>query len=338
MISELPKLFDRNFATAYFLPSAGFVAIAGFIYTRLGKIAPLFNFSKESFVGDLTTLGIISLLTAVILSILTRHIVRFLEGYWTINIFHYSINLKKYLNILELRYHDALEKQKITLKTQKSVNGSLTGEEQSQLNAVADKLANRFPVRRDLVLPTSFGNTYRAFETYPKEMYGIEAIDGWYRLLAIIPKDYLSMMNDARARVDFGVNLWFFSIVLLIEYIVVAALYIRVPDWQSFFSRETMWWFPLTMLAVSYMSYVFARNAVALWGNWVKAAFDLYLPELRKKLEFKEPENAQEEITMWKRFNQAVAFRQKERLPEKEKKSSVPLPSGGRRGFLRKHK
>jgi len=317
MIGELPKLFDKNFAIAYFLPSLVFVATAHFIHFKLAKIEPYLTFSKETLLQDISAFGLISLLTAVVLSILTHHIVRFMEGYWAFDLFRYRIDLKPYFKKKEVEYFDDLNIRLNELLAKRKVIG-ISPEEQAALNEIADKLANRFPSKRDLVLPTSFGNTYRAFENYPKVMYGFEAIDGWFRLLAVIPKDYLGLMNDARARMDFGVNLWFFSVLLFIEYVVLAVFYIRVSEWQSFFTRETLWWFPPAMLLLSFVTYKFARNALALWGNWVKAAFDLYLPELRKTLAYKVPQNAQEESEMWKKFNRAVAYRQNDSIPPKE--------------------
>jgi hypothetical protein len=328
MISELPKLFDKNFAISYFLPSAGFVVTADFVFSKLAKTEPLVNFAKESLLSDLTAFGIASLITAVGLSILTRHVVRFMEGYWTFTIFRREIDLRPYFTRFEHEYFDRLTARREELRAKRQ-NNTITADEKHELSDVAARIAERFPVRKDLLLPTSFGNTYRAFETYAKEMYGIEAIDGWFRLMAIIPKDYLSLMNDARARMDFGVNLWFLTLVLLAEYIAVAAVYIRVPGWQSFFTRETLWWFPPVMVVLACLSYVFARNAVGLWGNWIKSAFDLYLPELRKKMEFKLPGTAADEVNMWKKFNEAIVFRRPDRLPEKERKPAETPPGAG---------
>jgi hypothetical protein len=129
-------------------------------------------------------------------------------------------------------------------------------------------------------------------------------------------------MNAARARVDFWVNVWFLGIVVALEYLIIAIWHIRVSDLQSVFSRETLWWIPLLALLISYLSFSFATSAVAVWGNWVKAAFDLYLPELRKKLEFPAPKTKDEEKKMWKSFNVAAVYRHAKSLPEKKIESS----------------
>lgn len=330
MISELPKLFDKNFAIAYFLPSAGFVTIADYVFSRLAKTAPLVNFSNETIFKDLTAFAVAALILAVILSLVSRYIVRLMEGYWSFTLFRRQFDFRPYLNFLEVRYFDKLSKRQEKLNA-KSLDGSISAKEDIELSDIGEKLAYRFPLTRDLVLPTSFGNTYRAFENYANEMYGVEAIDGWFRLMAIIPKDYLGLVNDARARLDFGVNLWFLSFVLLIEYVTLAAVYIRVANFRSFFTGETLWWFPLAALAFACFSYIYARNAVGLWGNWVKTAFDLYLPELRRKLEFKQPASAAEEKAMWEQFNAAIVFRRQDLLPERERKAAETPPKCSRK-------
>src|SRR5712692_4078105 len=78
-------------------------------------------------------------------------------------------------------------------------------------------LAERFPPEEDQLLPTAFGNTIKAFETYPDVMYGFDAIEGWTRLLAVIPKDYRELIETTKAETDFWVNLWFISLLILCE-------------------------------------------------------------------------------------------------------------------------
>lgn len=326
MLSELPKLFDKNFVIAYFLPSAGFVTVTQFLFTYIGKTKPLFNFSEESVLKEVTLFGLISLLAAIILSLTNRSLVRFMEGYWSFTIFQRLFDLKKRLNWLELQRYKKLINERTQLNAKRDKlndeeRKAFENEYRMQINRIEERLANRFPNKETLILPTSFGNTYRAFETYAQAMYGIDAIPGWYRLLAVIPQSYIDLMNAARARVDFWVNLWFLSIVVAFEYLILAFWHIRASDFWSVFSQETLWWIPLVALLISYLSFSFATNAVAIWGNWVKAAFDLYLPELRKKLEFPTPKTKDEETRMWKGFNVAALYRHADSLPEKKRES-----------------
>jgi hypothetical protein len=45
------------------------------------------------------------------------------------------------------------------------------------------------------------------------------------------------------------------------------------------------------------------------FGALVKICFDVYLPELSKKLNFPPPGSLEEEQNMWRRFSQALIYR-----------------------------
>lgn len=65
-------------------------------------------------------------------------------------------------------------------------------------NRLKLEIVESFPDQERWLLPTSFGNTIRAFEVYPRVMYGIDSIIGWNRLLGVIPKEYGDLYNDAK--------------------------------------------------------------------------------------------------------------------------------------------
>jgi hypothetical protein len=316
MISEIPKLFDKNFAIAYFLPAAAFVIITQCLFAQLDQVTPLLSFSKYSLLQDISAFGLVSIVVAVILSIINRYAVRFLEGYWSFTLFHHSFDLKKYFNKVEVWRYDRLNAKRKQLDDRKD---SYSDEEyQNRLSKIEDIKANCFPDNKDLILPTSFGNIYRAFETYTKTMYGIDAIPGWYRLFAVIPKDFRDPMNDARTQVDLGVNFWLLSVSIFFEYFAIVIRNGKIFT-GDIFKWENLFWVPPLAIVCSYLSYSFAKNAVGLWGNWVKAAFDLYLPKLRDALEFEIPKTSKEERQMWEYFNIAVIYKLSDYIPKKKR-------------------
>lgn len=321
MFGELPKLFDRDFAIAYFLPSAGFVAITYFFAAHFNLTSVLFDFSKESFLKDITSFGLLALLGAIILLVANRSLVRLMEGYW-------AFNLKQHFNWIEVRrYKELLAKEKRSDEEKMNYSDSnpYPRELQAERNQIKSKKAERFPDGEHLILPTSFGNTFRAFEVYSRVMYGIDAIPGWYRLLAVIPADYKNLINAARAQVDFWVNVWFLSLIIIIEYLIIVVL-VRPINFQTVFSAETLIWLPIAAIVSSYIAFRLATNAARTWGNWVKAAFDVYLPELRKKLEISLPKNNEQEREIWKNFSKAVIYRDAYRMPEKTTTPSETKP------------
>lgn len=313
MFGELPKLFDRDFAIAYFLPSASFVTASYCILIRFSLSPVVLALSADSVLKDLASLGLLSLLGAIILLIANRGIVRLLEGYW-------PFGLGYWVNWLQLRRFRRLSRESaksdVDKQSYEQRNEEFPRKLQNKRNRIKEDQANRFPNEERLILPTSFGNTYRAFEVYPRVMYGINAIPGWFRLLAVVPKDYRALLDAARAQVDFWVNLSFLSLIVIIEYYFAAFRANRLVFSGLFSGSATLHWIPLLALVFSVVAYTFARNAVQDWGNWVKSAFDMYLSDLRDKLGFARPQDREHGRRMWIAFNRAVLARNAELLPE----------------------
>ncbi|HEY9663682.1 MAG TPA: hypothetical protein V6C65_34975, partial [Allocoleopsis sp.] len=162
----------------------------------------------------------------------------------------------------------------------------------------------KFPTK-DLLLPTAFGNTIRAFEIYPPQMYGLDAIEGWNRLLAVIPKDYRELIDATKAQTDFWLNLGLLSLLALLEYICI-----------SIYKHELKaLWIPLGILTVNLIAYSRATAAAAEWGAFVKGAFDIFLPELYKKLSFAHPNDRGQERDILMSFSQAFLYRLPEMMP-----------------------
>jgi len=320
MFSELPKLFDRDFAIGYFLPSAGFVAATYLLAVHFNLFSVLFEFSKESFLKDVTSFGLVSLLGAIILLVANRSLVRFMEGYW-------AFNLGQYFNSIEVRRYKKLRRKErqSNLARRRYDSNSFPQKLRDDRDQIKEEKVSYFPDSKHLILPTSFGNSFRAFEAYSRVMYGIDAIPGWYRLLAVIPADYRNLINSARAKVDFWVNICFVSLLVAIEYLITV-VFLRPISYQTVFNAESLIWLPSALLAFSYIAFRFAASAARTWGNWVKAAFDIYLPELCKKLEFDLPKNNEQARKMWKNFSRAVIYRHADFMPEKSAKAVKTKP------------
>ena len=174
---------------------------------------------------------------------------------------------------------------------------------------LTEKRAVRFPDDEQWLLPTSFGNILRAFETYSRVMYGADAIPIWTRLLAVIPEDYRQFIDTAKTLVDFWVNTLVVSLILLVVY-VANAIYFRQVE---------LFWLPLAGLLLAFIAYRQAgRNAIG-WGNFVKAAFDLFLDDLQQQLAIgQEPSDSHRDANMWLKFSQAVYFASPQSLPMKQ--------------------
>jgi hypothetical protein len=104
---------------------------------------------------------------------------------------------------------------------------------------------------------------------------------------------------------DFWVNIWLLSFVFFVEYLIVII-----------YSGGSV---KYSVFLVSGVVFVFAyfrlKAAAVEWGKFVKSAFDIYLPELYKKLGFNENEFSEKESVIWKRFSQAVIYANPEVMP-----------------------
>ncbi len=303
MFGELPKLFDRNFAMAFFLPVTVFIWIIGEIADRFGKSANLIASLQTNLIIGTTLLVIVSWLGGIFLLVTNRGLYRFLEGYGKWNPVQVLSRLEKW------RYKKLINDIETLDDEFRKMQNNFPAEKRAQRNKLMIERSVRFPDKESLLLPTSFGNTLRAFEVYPRLMYGIESIDGWSRLLAIIPKDYRELMDNAKTQVDFWVNFGFLGFLLSLEYAGFAIYTRSLPAW----------WMFLLILLVTAISPHFAREFAVEWGDYVKAAFDVFAPQLRETLGLNSPKNRDEEKQQWTKFSQAIIYGLPEVIPELKK-------------------
>ncbi len=303
MFGELPKLFDRNFAMAYFLPAVMFIGLVAEIASRFGKGASLISSLQADLLVGASLLGVISWLSGIFLLVTNRGLYRFLEGYG-------RYNPLKLMGRIEKSSFTRLQNEIAALDDQYREYIKLDQEFPQDLRTKRNELmrasAERFPDKMDLLLPTPFGNTLRAFEVYPRVMYGIESIDGWSRLLAIIPKEYRELMDNAKTQVDFWVNIGFLNFLLFLEYVGLAILT------QSF----PAWWILILLGVVGAISPYFAQSTAVEWGDYVKSAFDVFTAKLREALGIPAPADREEEKDQWVKYSQAIGYRLPGRLPE----------------------
>lgn len=291
MVGKLPELFGRNFAVGYFLPATVFFAASACLLDRYGtlSIAELWRFvaAEQPFWASFVTFLLVWLLAISLLAANTW-IIRRKEGYirWK--------PLRRWMTRWERRRFRKIEQRIVACKRSGSDARPLLHEQ-----------ATAFPHREDLLLPWKFGNAIRAFEAYPRVVYGFEATRGWSRLLAVIPEDYRDLTDAVKAEMDFLVNLWFLSCLFFWEYFALA--------WYT--GRFEVVWVPLAAFASIRMASYWSLGAAVRWGEMVKGAFDVFLPGLRSVLGLKEPASRAEERRLWEQMSDAFLTRQPMSLP-----------------------
>lgn len=307
MFDQVTKLLDRNFAISHILPATLF-SLANYILfqacgwlerswvTSLGKENPWLLTSGA-------TVSIVFL--ALLLMLLNRSLIRFKEGYWFIQRSWSPLmrfQLRRW-NRLQERIGKVDAEIKEIEKSGRSPSRDLIAKE----IGLHTQAATDFPNEETWLLPTAFGNAMRAFEVYPGVIYGFESTSGWPRLLAVIPKDYQEHLGAARAQVDFWVNTWALSIIFTL--ICASLSLLGTPGIMTVGAMAA------TAVTIAWWSSRRSRLAAVEWGEFVKAAFDIYLPILTKNLKEYWKEADTEFLS---RYNQAMTFRDPEALRANE--------------------
>ncbi len=308
MFTRLPDLLGRNFIIGYFLPSFTLIVSIYLLdaqYNFLPANLDLTFVSQLKVLEQVTVLGLLALLTGIILLVCNRNIIKFLEGYGQFNPLRLFAwieksrfdKLERKINQIESIYHKCSEQQK-----------NVPPEIKEKYRLLKEKRVVRFPDDKQWLLPTAFGNILRAFETYSRVMYGADAIPIWTRLLAVIPEDYRKFIDTAKTLVDFWVNTLVVTLAVLVIYLGNVI----------HFQQLKLLWLPIACLIVALIAYQQAnRNAIG-WGNFVKAAFDLFLNDLKQKLAIANgTSDLKKDVDMWLNFSQAVYFVAPESLPKK---------------------
>ena len=306
MFGELPKLFDRNFVIGFFLPVAIFITISILIVNPFTFSTQAVDFLTTDLLVGTTTIGLLSWVGGIVLLAINRDLYRLMEGYGRYN------PLKLLVWMEKRRYQRVVgELENLDDEYRESINSNkeFPVKSRTRRNELMRQLAEEFPDKEEYLLPTPFGNVLRSFEVYPRYMYGFEAIDGWGRLLAVIPKDYLELIDAARAQVDFWVNLGVVLILLQIEYIVLAFMT----------GTPLQWWIILLFIGLGTVAPLRATSSAREWGDFVKAAFDVYRFNLLESLGMDLPKNREEEKILWTKYSQAIIYRLPDMLPALKK-------------------
>lgn len=301
MFSEFPKLFDRNFVIGFLMPAVIFISAILFLFDIFLSIDLITLFKENPILGS-ALFAFLSWLLGIILLITNRDILRLFEGYG-------KFNPARLIKFIEKRRFSQItarinEIEKMNVENHEKSFGSQLAIN-NELDHLMEEFSTRFPDKEEFLLPTSFGNTIRSFEVYSRVMYGLESIDGWSRLVSVIPRDYLEKVNNAKAQVDFWVNLGLVSFFLLLIY-----LYLLI-----YISATIFIWFPVLTIILIWLSSYRARRSSVVWGDFVKASFDIFLPDLCRKLRITLPLAKEDERKLWESFSLAIIYRLPNELP-----------------------
>jgi hypothetical protein len=306
MNSELSKPLGRDFFIAFFLPALFFWAANWWLVHYVAG-EDIWSGIDASKIGESAVLaGLAVWISGIFLQAFNRQLFRFAEGYWP---------KRRWFTFWQLYCYRKLRARLTALASDRR-----TVQQKKQPFAKLDtytkcwrKLATRYPSKEEQILPTGFGNIVRAYEDYPRLMYGFESINGWPRLQAFISTQFSEVLGKDRAHVDLWLNLSFLALAMLVETVIVA--------WRL--DRSEMWWVPPFLAAAVCFCYIQLRNSAEQYGEQVKAAFDVYLPPLARAFGYELSADRELNSKFWVAFSQAMIFREPRSL---DVMASVGLP------------
>jgi len=196
-----------------------------------------------------------------------------------------------------------------------------------QFSIYRRSVQHAYPDDRSLILPTRLGNVIRSFEYYSHREYGIDSIEIWPRLVAVIPTDYAVSIDDSKTTFDFMLNSSLLSMLLGVSILAAGLVY---PAPLIALSHAVYW--VLTVVALALLSYFFYRlsiNRAHAWGSLIKSSFDLYRWELLKKLGYaQQPKDRLEERNLWGEISRQVIYgdRFDKRMSSYNESSPLPFP------------
>ncbi|GJH28793.1 hypothetical protein [Caballeronia novacaledonica] len=310
MFSGLSKLADKSFVLGFLLPAL--IGVISFLALNrdLKSFSALFKDTMhDKGIADVTLLLLFVWTVAVLLMAGSHWMYRVLEGYaWPLThprllklqIARRQSQRQEIRNVYTAlsEVHPALD-ELCRLSQENRLNRQRLLDQLNRKYLRLTRLhALQYPEEPSLVLPTRFGNVLRSFEMYAGTVYGVESIHTWPRLLAVIPKEYQSILADARAPVDFFVSLVFISFALGVTALMRGAACLFNAQADS----AATWTFTIVaaiIFAFVRLFYLAALPSAVAWGETVKSAFDMYLPALASALGYELPETLEERRRFW---------------------------------------
>jgi hypothetical protein len=206
MLSSLPKLADRNFILGAFLPTLLFVILVLFMFHDLEPAHAWIDAltAKEFEQAAFLLLSVWAVAVVVLMINFPLH--RFLEGYTFPG---WLAEWLKARNRKSLRH--SLEEVQELYDRWAEEGSEFSAADIARYRMLRYNLIKWMPSRESDVLPTRFGNAIKAFEIYPRDIYGADGVAIWLRLTSVMPKLFDEKIDEIRSQINFLINCCLFS-------------------------------------------------------------------------------------------------------------------------------
>lgn len=318
----------RNFLVAAFVPSLAFASFSLFIF---GPILP------DAIVKQLTnTLApldqpilLLLMITIVIgfsLYSLNTAIYKIIEGYFLLERFPAISNFQKkkvrltYAKIILLeRWHQRLLEQDNPTQVEVSAMEKI----KKQIYQLGANYQRNYPLDFNFIMPTRFGNAFRAMEAYPRQRYNMDSVLLWPRLIEVIPSGYYTKLDESNNRLAFLVNCAVLSLGMAILSGFAAIYQLLMLRFAQMGNPYLLYFIPVAqedtikyeqnayiyLFLIPIMTLLFAlfyRASIPIvvqYGDLVKSTFDLFRLSLIDALKLKQPNTYDEETAIWENLS-----------------------------------
>lgn len=275
--SKLSSLLDARFAISYLAPAA-IATVLAVVLTIVERGVRQVMAAWQGLKASTTVSGglaavIVLVVLAYLLQAVTTPLLQFWEG--------------RYLPGWLTRRWRAAEAKRAA---------RIAGEmERLDLKAPHPPRYFGFPRDPQRLRPTRLGNALAAAEEYPLEVYGLDGVLWWPRLLVVLPDSFHRQIDDAMAPLVGLLNL---GMVLVIgAFVASIALLFDGISWMPF-------WLPaLVGLPAAWLCYRAAVGYAVGLGSLIRVAFDFHRLDILRKMSIRVPESYEVERTLWKNLN-----------------------------------
>ncbi len=270
-LGDLTGVLSRYYLVGYWVPS--FFAM-GVLAHCLPESSLPSSYVALSWSAKFLVLGFIALPIGLTLLGLRYPLIRAFEGYpFEGPLFRRSVlrRVRSALIALQQRSFDRL----------KGIRDSEPDGSGAQTMA-ARLLDRRFHSDRAKLLPTRFGNAFRAFENYSYTRYGLDFVAIWPRVDGLLSEQERELHTNAASDLAFFMNSALAAFIVGVWLAIEAAV-----DW---------WAYPLPFVA-SYLLYRASIGAAERVGAERRTSVDLHRLELYERLGVRKPASVTVERT-----------------------------------------
>lgn len=314
----------RNFLVAAFIPSLAFASLSLFIFGPIipDAIVSQLNNTLAPLDHPILILLMITIVIGFSLHSLNTAIYKVIEGYFLLERIPSISNYQKkkvrlvYAKIMLLeKLHEHLVQQDEDARAIEKIK--------NQIYQLSASYQRNFPLDLDFIMPTRFGNAFRAMEAYPRQRYKMDSVLLWPRLIEVIPNEYYAKLDESNNRLEFLVNCTVLSLgmailsafaaiyqLVMFRFVQMGKLnllyFIPVIPKDAIKYQQNAYIYLFSIAIMMLLFVIFYRASIPIvvqYGDLVKSTFDLFRMSLIDALKLKKPKNYDEETTLWENLS-----------------------------------